>query len=504
MYSHDFVVALGLLLFSGASTLAQQGSGSYSVTSLKTVLQSPANRWNSATVISFPDSTEFLNHTGRWTTFDAPTFAAAISPANEDDLVKTVKLATASKVPFLATGKRHGYTTTLGALHNGLAVDLSMFDSYSINKTTQTITVGASVSVAEFQHALYQAGFVIQGGSASCPGYVGVTLGGGVGRFQGYFGLVVDALVSARVLTAKGDIVTASLSQNPDLFWALRGAGANFGIVLSATYKVQPLPNKGQILTADFYFPLNMSSQYFKILESYSGKMPKEMAVITSIAWDESSNSTIIAANWIYIGPEQKGRDVIAPLIELNPPVSSVQVVAWDQLISTVGGGAIDTALCQKGLVRDFYSANLKSISAATYKASVDKLNQYYQSYAEGRSTAIDIETFPNQAMAAVPYGSTAYPWRDTNGYIQISVQTPDANSQAAKVGSKLASELRNEWVKTSGYPELTVYLNYAHGDEKLWQIYGRDKLPTLAALKKKWDPTNVFGFNNPIPTQYS
>ena len=88
----------------------------------------------------------------------------------------------------------------------------------------------------------------------------------------------------------------------------------------------------------------------------------------------------------------------------------------------------------------------------------------------------------------------------------QISVITASGNAAgdpAAAAGAKLGAELRDSWASTSGYPELSVYINYARGDEQLPQRYGADKLPRLAALKRKWDPNNVFAYNNVLPTVY-
>ena len=88
----------------------------------------------------------------------------------------------------------------------------------------------------------------------------------------------------------------------------------------------------------------------------------------------------------------------------------------------------------------------------------------------------------------------------------QLSVLTTSGNAAgdpAAEAGNQLGRELRNSWAATSGYPELSVYVNYAHGDETLEQRYGRDKLPRLASLKKTWDPSNVFAYNNALPTKY-
>lgn len=109
---------------------------------------------------------------------------------------------------------------------------------------------------------------------------VGTTLGGGVGRFNGLHGMITDSLLSVRLVTAKGDLITVSATENSDLFWGLRGAGMNFGIVVSATYKVYDLTNGGQTMNADFLFPLNQSTAVFNYFKSLEATLPAELALI--------------------------------------------------------------------------------------------------------------------------------------------------------------------------------------------------------------------------------
>jgi FAD/FMN-containing dehydrogenase len=101
------------------------------------------------------------------------------------------------------------------------------------------------------------------------------------------FGLVSDALLSARVVTANGRLVQVSENENPELFWGLRGAGANLGVVTSATYKAHKLVNQGQIMNVDLAFPANMSRKYFDVVASYGGKMPANLAGVTFINYDK-------------------------------------------------------------------------------------------------------------------------------------------------------------------------------------------------------------------------
>lgn len=119
---------------------------------------------------------------------------------------------------------------------------------------------------------------------------IGVTLGGGVGRFEGEYGLVIDALESVRMVTATGTLVEASRTCNPDLFWAIRGAGANFGIITSATYKVHRYMNDGNVYLVDFTFPSNLSSSYSKVAESLQSNLNPKLAGNAFIIYNAATN----------------------------------------------------------------------------------------------------------------------------------------------------------------------------------------------------------------------
>lgn len=131
----------------------------------------------------------------------------------------------------------------------------------------------------------------LETGSCSCPGVVGATLGAGVGRYQGLHGLVIDALLSVRLITAEGKVIDVSATSNSDLFWGIRGAGANFGIITSATYKLTPLVNNGQVMNVDFIIPAEKSEAYFEALAKFDGVMPPELATISLIMYNETTNA---------------------------------------------------------------------------------------------------------------------------------------------------------------------------------------------------------------------
>lgn len=126
-------------------------------------------------------------------------------------------------------------------------------------------------------------------GSCACVGMVGSTLGGGVGRLQGLHGLITDSLLSADVVVANGTLLTASESQNPDLFWALRGSGASFGIVLRATYRIFEPTNGGMALNADFRFPPSANRTHWEITRELAQNLPNNLLLISSINYNEQA-----------------------------------------------------------------------------------------------------------------------------------------------------------------------------------------------------------------------
>lgn len=150
-------------------------------------------------------------------------------------------------------------------------------------------------------------------GSCSCPGMVGVTIGAGVGRSSGVFGLIQDSLISARIVLADGRLIEVSENTHSDLFWGIRGAGANFGIITSATYRLHPQINGGQAVNLDFIFPLDTAPAYFDALESYNNSLPPELASVTVIMFNETSNSvrfqSQFTANFICRCPPSRKTD---------------------------------------------------------------------------------------------------------------------------------------------------------------------------------------------------
>ena len=153
----------------------------------------------------------------------------------------------------------------------------------SVRKSLLTLSLSSSPPCKD--HALKDS--FAETGYDSCVGVLGATLGGGVGPYGGLHGLQTDALLSVRMVTGTGSLIDVSATSHPDLWWGMRGAGFNFGIVTSATYQVYDFTNNGQAMNADLRFHASQNASVYEFAQSYVGKLPDAFAIDIAVAYNE-------------------------------------------------------------------------------------------------------------------------------------------------------------------------------------------------------------------------
>ncbi|KAF2761541.1 FAD-dependent oxidase [Pseudovirgaria hyperparasitica] len=450
--------------------------------------------------------------TPRWTTHGAPNFAIGVRPATEDDVVAALRTAVENDMPFLATGGGHGYTSSYADLQGGVQIDMSGFDSVDVDEQSGEVVVGAGAVFADLFGPVADAGREIQTGSCSCVGVIGATLGGGIGRYQGLHGLIVDALLSARVLLANGTIVEASHTSNPDLFWALRGAGMNFAIVLSATYTTHPQTNNGTVLNVDIAYPPAAAPELFAFLASFSQRnnasatgLPPALSIVLAVSWNDDLAGMNIVLNAIFAGPADTGLAHLAPLLSsptLQPLRTNITTALPWRAISTTASFGSDAAECARPVHRNMYGLSIQRIDIPAFTAYFDTLSTLMHDEPTTRQTHWIIEGFPNTAARAVPSSETAYPHRDAFAHLLMAYVYPRPGTPGAVEGLEeridgLAREARAQ-LQAGGAHE-GVYVSYGHGDEGVAAWYGEGNLGRLRELKRVWDPEGWFGWNNGV-----
>ncbi|KAL8963827.1 MAG: hypothetical protein Q9183_004924, partial [Haloplaca sp. 2 TL-2023] len=394
-----------------------------------------------------------------------------------------VQRANQNNLTFFATGGGHGAEPGFDTVNNAVNIDLSNFRQNELDITNNTLTVGPGIAFKDFQEDLYNAGKLLPVGNIYCVNMIGATIGATVGPYQGLVGLAIDYLLSVRLITASGRIVTASATQNPGLFWAVRGAGANFGIITSAVFKVTDAPNKGLLVSADFDFPPSANPAIFNLIESMEKDYPKEMGFNFYGGYNHTLNVSTMTVAMSYFGPETEAKPIIDQFVTLNPNKWENRTVAWSNLSLVQNFGASGTAGCAKGVWNNHYTIGANRTDASTYAKAYDQLVDFARSRPWFNSF-LAIQRFNTDVTLSLPKRAQGvYPGREISTFIIID-NYYDGPVHDEEVYN-FSEPLREQLIATSGFGELRTYINYAFGDEGPAIWYGEENLPRLIKLKQ-------------------
>ena len=224
-------------------------------------------------------------------------------------------------------------------------------------------------------------------------------------------------MVSLRMLLANGSIIQVSKDENPDVFWAIRGAGHNYGIALEATYQVYPQTNHGEHYVVDFEFELDKTEELFERLNEVANPLPESLAVFVIGRKRGATGEATINLNLVYSGLREEAKPIVDKFDALEPVHFEEKVSKWDALPWATYNG-LNNILCTRTgwarfPIKNFYAANVKSYDIPTMQAFVDSWHEMNEKY-DGRAFfSFMFETFSQQRVRAIPSNETAFPWRD-------------------------------------------------------------------------------------------
>jgi len=253
--------------------------------------------------------------------------------------------------------------------------------------------------------------------------------------------LLIDSLESVRIVTGSGEILTASENQNPDLFWGLRGAGHNFGIITNATFKIYPFTNGGQVMSADMRIPVSKNQSIWEFVKSYENNMPDELSIDVAGLYSEqfggvsgsrspikagtlgsSTRLTIVKQTYFlisitYAGPLSTGTKIIQPLLDLNPLTHNITSIPWS-LLETQGRFGVDAEACIKGTNHNVFGINLYKIDVPNLVEMSNYVDEVFRLYPAFRFALFSLSKYATRVIESVPDDATAYPYRNTNAYV--------------------------------------------------------------------------------------
>lgn len=420
----------------------------------------------------------------RWSTYKEPNPGAVVNVQTEADVAATVKYLSRKNIPFVAQNGGSGWATSpLGT--NGVVINLAALDQVTFNADKTQATIGGGSSIKNTIDHAYAAGALVVTGNCNCVGALGAVLGGGYGNLMGEYSYGIDNVLSLRVVTADGQVRTVTAASDPDLFWALRGAGANFGIVTSATVKAYPAKSDADLMAwaGMLVFTPDKLEQVVQAIQDLT-LGPDMVVFMYFLSGGPPTNAPVVVASpFMYRGNATTGRAAYASLYAIGPVADTTAVIPYNQWNS--GGDA----LCARGSRKPGWSAGFQTMVPATWRQIWDKYVEFQQKPGAENSGVL-METYSWTKARSIDPNSASFPHRDVNfnAFVIPWYDDPalDADAEALGVAA------RELWRSTSGRTQDATYINFAHGDEPLDTIYGKS-LCKLKTVKRRVDPGNHF-----------
>jgi FAD/FMN-containing dehydrogenase len=376
-----------------------------------------------------------------------------------------------------------------GTNDGGMVIDLGRMKGIRVDPTARTARAEGGCTWGDLFHATYGFGLAAPGGIISTTGIGGLTLGGGIGHLSRGHGLTIDNLLSADVVTADGSFRTASERENPDLFWALRGGGGNFGVVTSFEYRLHPVKD---VYVGLIFFELSAARQVLEFYRHYIATAPEEMGAFFAYqiapplpfipVKRHGEPLCMIVACWS--GPLEKGEQALQPIRRAGPIAA--------ELVTPMPFPALNSAfdaLLPPGLQHYWKATFASELTDGAIAAHL----QHGPKVPVVNST---VHIYPiNGACNRVGSDATAFAYRDAHFATVIAGMWPDAADNARNT----------RWVKDY-YAALQPhsmaggYVNFMAGDDqgRIRDNY-RGNYDRLVSVKKAYDPTNLFHINQNI-----
>jgi FAD/FMN-containing dehydrogenase len=410
------------------------------------------------------------------------------------DVASAVRFARDHDLEIAVRGGGHNVAGT-AVCDDGLVIDLSAMRTVTVEPVSRTARVLAGALWGDVDHETQAHGLATTGGIVSHTGVAGVTLGGGVGFLMRRFGLVIDNLIGAEVVTADGSVVWASIDEHPDLFWALRGGGGNFGVVTSFRFALHPLGPT--VLAGPIFWAADDTTDVLRFYRDFVADAPDELGTVVRLGTipplpgipEDLHWRPGIAVNSCYAGAVEDGERVVRPLRGFGRPL--VDLLAPSSYAEFQTG--IDATVFHGWHYR-WKSTNLAGLSDETIAVIAN------YAYAAGSPRSCVVMFHFGGVVARVPHEATAYAGRDVAHNIVIEgVWLPEESGEHAESEAAWA---RRFLEALQPHRAESVYVNFLDADDdsaRVREAYGDQTYRRLAEVKATYDPDNVFHLNKNI-----
>jgi hypothetical protein len=410
-------------------------------------------------------------------------------PATPDEVAQVVAFARDNDLLLAVRGGGHN-GAGLGTVDDGVVIDLSLLKDIEVDPQARTVRVAGGCTWGEVDAATNEHGLATPSGIISTTGVGGLTLGGGIGHLSRKHGLAIDNLLEADVVLASGERVRASADENPDLFWALRGGGGNFGVVTSFLFRLHEV---GTVIGGPTFWPAELGAEVLSAYREFLPSAPRELNGFFAFTVippappfpEELHMRNVCGVVWCYIGDEEGAAKAMAPLLEKLP----------EPLLHGVGPMP-HSAL--QGAFDGLYPPGDQWYWRADFVEEIpdEAIAIHARFGAELPTMKSTMHLYPiDGAVHDVESGDTAWGYRNaTWGSVFAGVDPDPANAELVSRWSIDYFEALHPYSAGGGY----VNMMMDEGQERVRAAYGGN-YDRLARIKATYDPDNLFRVNQNV-----
>jgi hypothetical protein len=404
------------------------------------------------------------------------------------DIIAAVNFARERNMLLAVRGGGHN-GAGLGVCDGGLVTDLSRRRGIRVDPKQRRVEVEGGCTLGDLDHATHGFGLAVPGGIIATTGVSGLTLGGGHGYLTRKFGLTIDNLLEADRVLADSSFVTANADENEDLFWAIRGGGGNFGVITSFTFTAHPVST---VYAGPMLWPIEKAGEIMEWYRGFNKEAPEELygffAMLTvppGPPFPESLHGKLACGVvWCYCGPMSEAERTFKPIRQIGPPI-----------VNFVGPMPYPTL---QSLFDPLYPPGLQWYWKGDFvnELSDEAINLHLKYGPELPSPLSTMHLYPiDGAPNRIGKNETAFSFREAKWSMVIAGIDPDPKNK-----DRIATWAKKYWEALHPYSAGGAYVNFMteEGKSRVEATY-RDNYKRLSAIKRKYDPTNLFRVNQNI-----
>jgi FAD binding domain-containing protein/berberine-like enzyme len=445
-------------------------------------------------VVITPDDDRYDEARTVWNAMVDKRPAVIVRPESAADVAAAIAFARRADLEIGVRGGGHS-VTGMAVPEDGLMIDLRSMAGAQVDTDRRRALVGGGALLGELDRAAQAHGLATTAGNVSVTGVGGLTLGGGMGWLARQFGLTCDNVVGAEVVTADGTIVRTSATSEPDLFWAIRGGGGNFGVVTEFEFRLHPMT--GSALVVDFFYELDRTAEVLRVWRELAPVAPREATYTAWVgnapAWpflpEELHGRLLGNAGFVWIGDPDEGRRLIPSLRSVAEPIAqSIEEMTY--LVLQTSGDASN----QPGNRRYWKGRYMRELPDTAIDAFLGRDARTGQPEANAMLSAASMQVYGG-AIADPPDGDNAFGQRDAVFEVVTSVSWADpAEDDARMRGARTVAAAIEPFASGAYVNSLSD-----EGESGMEIAYSSDRLQRMAAIKDRYDPDNVFHLNHNV-----